>query len=60
MPFEKPALSEEEIALFTKWIDEGAKWGTHWAYIPPIKSKLPKASKKFQDIEFIKTPIDKA
>jgi hypothetical protein len=58
MPFEKPALSEEEIVLFTKWIDQGAEWGTHWAYIPPIKSKLPKASKKFQDIEFIKTPID--
>ena len=58
MPFEKPALSEGEIALFTKWIDQGAEWGTHWAYIPPIKSKLPEASKKFQDIEFIKTPID--
>ena len=43
MPFEKPALSKDEISLFTKWIDQGAKWGTHWAYIPPKKSKLPKA-----------------
>jgi len=26
MPFEKPALSEEEISLFTQWIDQGAQW----------------------------------
>ena len=58
MPFEKPALSEEEITLLTKWVNQGAKWGTHWAYIPPLKSKLPQESRKFQDIEFIKTPID--
>lgn len=58
MPFEKPALSKEEISLFTKWIDQGASWGTHWAYIPPKKSKLPKADKKFQQINFINTPID--
>ena len=58
MPFEKPALSEKEIKLFTNWIDQGAKWGTHWAYIPPKKSKLPKPSKKFNEISFIDTPID--
>jgi len=58
MPFEKPALSKDEISLFTKWIDQGAKWGTHWAYIPPKKSKLPKADKKFLQKDFINTPID--
>ena len=58
MPFEKPALSKQEISLFTKWIDQGAKWGTHWAYIPPKKSKLPKVDKKFQQINFINSPID--
>ena len=37
MPYEKPALSKEEIDLFTRWIDQGAQWGTHWAYISPKK-----------------------
>ena len=57
MPFEKPALSEEELNLFTKWIDQGAKWGTHWAYITPKKEELPKI--KNDSIQhFIKSPID--
>lgn len=35
MPQEAPPLSKKEIDLIAKWIDEGAKWETHWAYIPP-------------------------
>ena len=35
MPYNKPKLDKNEIDLLTKWIDQGAKWGTHWAYIPP-------------------------
>ena len=58
MPFEKPALSNEEIKLLTKWIDQGAKWGTHWAYIPPKKAELPIKNKKFEEIDFYSSPID--
>ena len=58
MPYEKPALSKEEIDLFTRWIDQGAQWGTHWAYISPKKSALPEVSSKFTDLEFLQTPID--
>src|SRR6185295_4140431 len=28
------------------WIDEGAKWETHWAFVTPKKSPLPKVQKK--------------
>ncbi len=35
MPFEAPPLAEEEIVLIERWIDQGAKWETHWAYIAP-------------------------
>jgi hypothetical protein len=58
MPFENPPLSKEEIELFTKWINQGANWGTHWAYIPPKKSEIPKVGKSFDRLEFLKNPID--
>ncbi|WP_317167499.1 PSD1 and planctomycete cytochrome C domain-containing protein [Arenibacter sp. 6A1] len=44
MPYQKPKLSEEEIALLTKWVDEGAKWGKHWAYSLPEKVAVPETT----------------
>jgi hypothetical protein len=41
MPYEKPPLSEEEIELLTRWIDQGAEWGEHWAYSLPEKVDVP-------------------
>ena len=58
MPYEKPALIKEEIELFTKWIDQGAKWGTHWAYVPPKKDELPQVDPRFKKANFLQTPID--
>jgi hypothetical protein len=34
MPYQHEALSQQEIAILEQWINEGAKWGTHWAYVP--------------------------
>jgi hypothetical protein len=28
-------LTPREIQLLTQWIDEGARWGQHWAFIAP-------------------------
>ncbi|WP_367915311.1 DUF1553 domain-containing protein [Leadbetterella sp. DM7] len=41
MPYQKDPLSEEEIGLLTKWIDQGAEWGNHWAYEPVKKPAVP-------------------
>lgn len=41
MPFEAPPLTQEEIDVIAKWIDQGAKWEKHWAYIPPKNDILP-------------------
>ncbi len=46
MPYEKPPLSEEEIDLLTRWIDQGAKWGQHWAYSLPEKVEVPVVSQQ--------------
>ena len=40
------ALTEQEIRLFRKWIEQGAKYETHWAFLPPRKSALPAVSDK--------------
>ncbi len=34
-------LSSYEIALFKKWISQGAKYQTHWAFTAPIKKSIP-------------------
>ncbi len=34
MPYEKEPLGKDEINILKKWIKQGAKWDTHWAYSP--------------------------
>jgi hypothetical protein len=34
----KPRLTEEEVALVKRWIDEGAEYSEHWAFVPPNRS----------------------
>ncbi len=37
-------LSEYEKALIARWIDQGAAWSPHWAFIPPKKPPVPATS----------------
>ena len=34
-------LNEQEVELIKKWIDQGAVYKKHWAFIPPQKPALP-------------------
>jgi hypothetical protein len=34
MPYKHEPLSSREIKILKQWIDQGAKWGDHWAYLP--------------------------
>lgn len=47
-------LSEYEIALIGRWIEQGAEWKKHWSFIPPQKPEIPQVVEK----SFIKNPID--
>lgn len=38
------ALSTIEIQLIKKWIEQGAKYEPHWAFVKAEKSELPKAN----------------
>jgi hypothetical protein len=41
MPFDGPPLEEAEIELLERWIDQGAEWEEHWAYLPPDQAEVP-------------------
>ncbi len=41
MPYKKDPLSQEEIDVLTTWIEQGAEWGEHWAYIPLQEPPVP-------------------
>lgn len=36
-------LSAYEVAVVKKWIRQGAKYEPHWAFLPPLKAKVPNA-----------------
>ncbi len=40
-PKSKKTLSPQQIALIRRWIDEGAVYRAHWAYVPPHRPGLP-------------------
>jgi hypothetical protein len=46
-------LSSYEIALFKKWINQGAKYERHWAFEKPIKAALPSIDHKEQAVNGI-------
>ena len=48
------ALSKHEIALFKKWISQGAKYETLWSLVKPVKAPLPKIKNK----KFARNEID--
>jgi mono/diheme cytochrome c family protein len=47
-------LKPEQLALLKQWIDEGARWNQHWAWVMPQRPAIPKV----QDAAWPKDPID--
>ena len=48
------ALSEYEVKLFKKWIQQGGKYESHWAFTPPVKTQVPEVNDK----DWVKNEID--
>ncbi|MSV36147.1 MAG: DUF1549 domain-containing protein, partial [Bryobacterales bacterium] len=44
MPLNGEPLSEREVAVIKKWIEQGAVWQKHWSFIPPLRPELAKVS----------------
>lgn len=47
-------LTEDQVAIFKKWIQQGAKYERHWAFTPPKKAPLPDVDDK----KWVKNEID--
>tara|TARA_A100001011_G_scaffold290644_1_gene302123 strand:- start:5762 stop:8569 length:2808 start_codon:yes stop_codon:yes gene_type:complete len=58
MPYKKPPLSKAEIKILTDWIDQGAKWGTHWAYLSVNEEAIPEVASQYKNQGFLSNPID--
>jgi hypothetical protein len=50
----KPPLTVEEIELVKRWINEGAPFDAHWAYVKPQRPPLPQV----ENPAWIRNPID--
>jgi hypothetical protein len=37
----KPRLPPEAVEKLRRWIDDGAKYEKHWAYVPPMRPAVP-------------------
>ena len=47
-------LTTDEIKLFKKWIEQGATYEKHWAFVAPVKAPLPEVSNS----KWVKNEID--
>lgn len=48
-------LTPVQIETLKNWIDQGAKWETHWSYTPPTRPELPAV----QDTKWSRNAIDR-
>ena len=55
MPRGGVALTESEVETIRLWIDQGAEWKTHWAFVPPERPDLPPVT----DANWPRNPVDR-
>ena len=48
-------LTPAQIETIKAWIDAGAKWETHWSFVPPVRPELPAVKQE----SWARTPIDR-
>ena len=67
MPKEGAPLAKEDVEILKKWIDQGAKWGNHWAYSEVKRPDVPQIGsfwarlglqKNDEEINWAKNEID--
>ncbi len=40
-PKSNRTLTAEQIQTLKAWVDQGAKWGEHWAFVAPVQAAAP-------------------
>ncbi|MEA2709234.1 MAG: hypothetical protein QOF78_1835 [Phycisphaerales bacterium] len=41
-------LDEKQIATLKRWVEQGAPWGMHWAFVAPVQPKIPRPGPTLQ------------
>src|SRR5690606_31726312 len=54
-PDAKKTLTAEQIALLGRWIESGATWQEHWAWVAPVRPTLPNVARA----DWVNNPIDR-
>ena len=47
-------LTDAQVAVIRRWVEQGARWERHWAFSPPQKPSLPAVHNQ----KWIRNPID--
>ena len=47
-------LTSEEIALLRRWVEQGAPYARHWAYVKPVRPVVPEV----KDKAWVRNPVD--
>ncbi len=47
-------LTPQQQQLIRRWIEQGATWSRHWAFVPPSRPSIPSVSQP----EWVRNPID--
>src|SRR5579884_11157 len=53
-PESNRSLTAKQIDLLKKWVEEGAKWGRHWAFEPPRRPPIPQTRRR----DWARTDLD--
>jgi hypothetical protein len=54
-PDSKRTLTQDQIAKLRRWVDAGATWEQHWAFVTPTRPALPEVENK----AWSRNPIDR-
>jgi len=53
----KPQLTPKQVDTLRKWIDQGAEYTDHWAFVKPVKPEVPKLPKG-ADAKWVSNDLD--
>jgi hypothetical protein len=52
--FAHKTLTPEQKDILKRWVEQGAQWKDHWAFIAPVRSPVPAV----KDAKWVRNPID--
>ncbi|MEC9046723.1 MAG: PSD1 and planctomycete cytochrome C domain-containing protein [Planctomycetota bacterium] len=39
-------LTAEQVAVLTRWVEQGARWAEHWSFVPPVAASPPDVARR--------------